>query len=354
MRFKRTRAVLFGASLLTVACSTDNHGHPVTQPLYSPVFTNEAYLKNIIKISDSPKLELLGIEEGHFAAQFNQEGLELATRAPGKLQLKIFLTLLDEDGNEVPGAFFKQPLPEPVYVDRDVNKVDIPIADIVSSISKKVAKKVTENNDVDIFDWINDGSIRVNYEFNLAEKDVTAPSGERHYLDAPYFTGERIDLLNWPEPESIDTAEIETVTYTYHTVTTCSGSGKTRSCSSHLVSTPHYHDQAEAVLDIVAGDNFMERNTDNSPDYFKGAQVVEFALRDRNAETTTTSNGRLLVTTENATFEFYVDKAREGEVLAARIPNWASKVVRVEFNGFAPIDFGDRSENQDIQLLLGA
>ena len=354
MRFKRTRAVLFGASLMTVACSTDNHGQPVTQPLYSPVFTNEAYLKNIIKISNSPKLELLDVEEGHFAAQFNQQGLELATRAPGKLQLKIVLTLLDEDGNEVIGAFSKQPLPEPVFVDRDVNKVDIPIEDIVGSISKKIAKQVTGDKDVDIFDWINDGSIRVTYEFSLDEKDVTAPSGERHFLDAPYFTGERIDLLNWPDAKQIDTAEIETVTYTYRTVTTCSGSGETRSCSSHLVPEAHYHDQAEAVVDIVAGDNFMERNIQNSSDYFDDTQVVEFALRDQNDRTFTSANGRLLVTTENTTFEFYVDEAAEGEILKARIPNWALKVVKVEFNGFAAIDFGDRSETKDIELMLGA
>ena len=352
MRFRRT-SLLLGASLLAAACTTDNHGHPVRQGLYEPVTKTETYYKNIAKLTNSSKVQLEGLEEGHMAAQFNQEGLELGFIAPGKLQLKIFLVLLDGDGNEVPGAFSKQPFPEPIYVDRDVNRISVDIEDLVDCISKNMAKKITEDDNPDIINWINDGSIRVSYEINILENGITAPTGTPHFIDAPYFTGERIELLAWPEHQQSIAQDIITVTYTPRPVTTCTSNGKTTSCTTTIVMDPHYHDQAQLVMDVVGEANGIERSNENAKKYFEDNQVVELTIRDRNGDTNTSLNGKLFITTENAVLSFYIDQAAEGEILKVNVPNWAGDIKDASFVGYAPVDFRDGSFDKiDAQFSL--
>lgn len=349
MKIRKAAAALFGAAFLT-ACTTDNHGSPVAQNLYEPVMTTGVYQQGISKIA-GPKVELLEVREGHIAAQFNQDGLEFAVVSPGEIIIKPFLIYLDSDDEEVVGFFNKQPFPEPVYAGRDIVTREVSFDDLVEAVDKKIAQKITEDDNPDIKELINDGSIRIAYEIGIREDGVTTPSGTSRYIDAAYFTGEKIDLLAWGELPASISEQVQTVDVWYMPMTTCDGNSV---CITTMLPMYDYTKEAQVVMDVEGGLDDMERSQDNAGDYFNDNQVVNFALVDNNSSTTTTANGKVYVTTELGNFDMYISRAEEGDRLHVNIPNWAGEVKKVEFVGFASVDSGGGHENVDIVATLDA
>lgn len=352
MKIRKAAAVIFGTAFLS-ACTTDNHGHPVAQNLYEPVISTAVYQRNISKVA-GPKLELLEVREGHIAAQFNQEGLEFAVVSPGEMQIKPFLMYLDKDEKEVPGLFARQPFSEPVFVGRDIVTKEVSFDDLVNSVSKKIAQQITDDDKPDIKELINDGSIRIYYDTNIEEEGVTSPSGVRRYIDAGYFTGEKIDLLQWGDLPAQASEVVQTVDVSYIYSQSCTSDGKTTTCMPIMIPVYDYTDEAKLVVNLEGSLDGMERSTGNVPDYFDDNQRVNFQVVDKNSSTKTSVNGKLDVTTEFGDFELYVGRAQEGEEIHVNVPNWAGEVKKVEFVGFASVEGGSRHENIDVVATLDA